>query len=177
MNRGIVVGKVYEISGRPASSAKVVVSRVESDSRFQIERIEAKVQKDGSFAAPFLWKGVEWGDPITSRGNIRIRINAWKEEGDLVKDGYSRDTGFTSRTINGYIARDIMQAANVATGNPFNGYSDFGDFLISIGQALSNYRTLVPFWKVSQVGTTEGYVLGAAVELWLDNTSDMGRSS
>ncbi len=176
MNRGIVVGKVYEPSGRPASSAKVVVSRVESDTRFRIERIEAKVQKDGSFAAPFLWSGVEWGDPITLN-DIRIRINAWKEEGDLIKDGYSRDTGFTSRTIKGYYARDILFPINVAAGNPFSSYPDFGDFLISIGQALANYKSLVPFWKVSQASATEGSVIGAAVELWLDNTSHMGRSS
>ena len=172
MSRGIVVGTVYNKDGNPAKGAKVKVHHVEgSNGKLRIQAFESKTDRNGKYATAFLWSGVEHGYGEIGKNTFQIRIVAWTEVGDLVKDGYSRDTSFTARTIDGYLAQDILKPINTATGNPFNSMPDMADFAISIAQALLNYKHLVPFWKISEVMSTEQQLIAGGMNLWLDNTN------
>jgi len=168
MNRGIVVGHVYTEAGAPAKGAYVMIYRVFGGSQLGIEKFEVRARSDGSFQVPFLWSPVEWASDLSV---ITIRMIAWTQEGDLLKDGYSRDTSHVALNVRGYLVRDILHPLNIVTGNPFASVPDMADFSISIGQAIAHYKNLVPFWKVSQVAETEGWIIGAGVDLWLDNTN------
>lgn len=168
MNRGIVVGHVYTVDGAPAKGAYVLVYGVYGGTNLGVEKFEVRVKSDGSFQAPFLWSPVEWADDLTV---INIRMVAWTQVGDLLKDGYSRDTSHVARNVRGYLVRDILHPLNIVSGNPFSSVPDMADFAIGIGQAIANYKSLVPFWKVSQMAETEGWIIGAGIDLWLDNTN------
>ena len=170
MNRGIVVGTIYTNDGYPAKGAFAKIVWVAAGAgKMDIEKFEAKADKNGKYAAAFLWQGSGHADDLSATATIRLV--AWTQEGDLLKDGYSRDTSHVARTTTGYLVKDILQPLNVATGNPFNSVDDLADFAIGIGTALINYKNLVPFWKISQVFSTEGFVIGAGQDLWLDNTN------
>jgi hypothetical protein len=167
VNRGVVVGKVFDAQGRPAKSAYVAIYQVTGNSGralLEIEKFDARADSKGSFKVPFLWKPTDWASDLST---VYIRTVAYTEEGDLLRDGSSRQTANIAQWIKGYVVRDILQPINIASGNPFESVPDLADFAIGIGQALAHYKDLVPFWKVSQVASTEGWVIGAGAYLYL----------
>jgi hypothetical protein len=169
-NRGIVVGKVYSASGSPVKGALVRIHKVyEGTGPMQIQKFDARSDAQGNFKVPFLWKPIEYMYDMSS--GISITINASTENNFTVGNVYhSMDTAFGVKKIKGYVTQDIMSPLNVGGGNPFNSIPDLLDFAIGIGQALLNYKHLVPFWKFPSMMSPGPQVIGAGVNLWLDNS-------
>lgn len=163
LNRGIVVGTVRHPDGRPAAGAYVLPYRIDiGNGKLYMEKFDAYSDSAGRFRSAFLWSGTNFGDDLSTPPEITMIARI--DKGDSTHSWF---TEHTKQRVRGYIARDILHPINIASGNPFSSISDLADFAIGLGSALSNYRNLVPIWKVSQVGTTEGYVMGAGVDLYL----------
>jgi hypothetical protein len=161
MNRGIIVGTVFDPTGLPAAGAGVYVQHVSGiQSSFAIKKFDINADKHGRFQAPFLWRGADWADDLTI---INIGIGAWT---DVVDGNTTTTTAKIYRHMRGYIIRDAMQPLNVAS-NALAGLPDLLDFQVSIIQALKNYKDLVPFWKVTDVTSTEGWIIAAGGDLYL----------
>jgi hypothetical protein len=170
-NRGIIVGTVYAANGQPAKGALVRIHKVyEGTAPMRIQKFDARSDSQGNFKLAFLWQPIEYMYDMSS--GITISLTASTEKNFHTGNVYhSMDTAFGARKIKGFVAPDILHPLNVAAGNPFASVPDMLDFAIGIGQALANYKNLVPFWKIPAMMGGGAQVIGAGIkQLWLDNS-------
>lgn len=171
-NRGIVVGSVFKPNGKAARGASVFIKRITGPSGllFIDKQIETNSNLLGDFILPFVWSGADFADDLSI---IEITLGAYTEDSYSYKEGGSKITSsdVTAKSIvniRGVLKRDVEGLVKiVSTSNPADGLGDAADFYIEIASAIKKWESLVPFWKTSQMWTTENWIILGGTNIYL----------
>ena len=161
-NRGLVVGKVFNTNGKRANNAVVHLSKIIGGSGLiSAKKYYAQTNSKGEYELGFLWD--DWDGFSNDLTVLSIGIGAWTEENS---NNTSRVRARSYSEVRGYVIRDNMQAMGAYT-NTFSSMPEIADSAISLAQTLVHYENLVPFWKATNLASTQCWLIVARADIYL----------